>query len=182
MSAEQWASIQGLGLDVASVEERPEGIEVQLVLYAEEEGALRSKGIDLRPVRNEAGLTQTEAATRQSVQGFDVWRSFDEPGGIEDQIRAIASDPKNRSFVQLVDLGVPGDGWPAADADLSGTTDWATWSGRRDEAHPHRARHDHRHLVLARTRWLASLKASPRGRRRPGSIPAGKGTVVRSMD
>ncbi len=105
VSAEQWASIQGLGLDVASVEERPEGIEVQLVLYAEEEGALRSKGIDLRPVRNEAGLTQTEAATRQSVQGFDVWRSFDEPGGIEDQIRAIASDPKNRSFVQLVDLG-----------------------------------------------------------------------------
>jgi hypothetical protein len=56
-------------------------------------------------VRNEDGFTQIEAASRQSVHGFDVWRSFDEPGGIEDQIRDIANDPRNSNFVQLVDLG-----------------------------------------------------------------------------
>jgi hypothetical protein len=105
VDAEQWASIQGLGLDVAHVEEMPDGIRIQLVMYPQERNALRKKGIDLRPVRNEDGFTQIEAANRQSVHGFDVWRSFDEPGGIEDQIRGIANDPHNRGFVQLVDLG-----------------------------------------------------------------------------
>ena len=105
VDAEQWAIIQGMGLDVANVDETLDGIHIQLVMYPQERNTLRKQGIDLRPVRNEDGLTQIEAANQQSVHGFDVWRSFDEPGGIEDQIRAIANDPHNRGFVQLVDLG-----------------------------------------------------------------------------
>jgi murein tripeptide amidase MpaA len=105
LDAAQWESVQGLGLDVANVEETVEGVRVQLVMYPQERNALRKLGIELQPVRNEEGLTQAEAAIQQSVHGFDVWRSFDEPGGIEDQLHAIASAPQNSGFVRLFDLG-----------------------------------------------------------------------------
>ncbi len=105
LDADQWAEVQDLGLDVAHVDETLAGIEVQIVAYPTERRALRRFGLDLREVRNEEGLTQTQAADLQSAYGFDVWWSYDEPGGIEDQLHAIADDPRNGSFAQLVDLG-----------------------------------------------------------------------------
>ncbi|HUG88841.1 MAG TPA: M14 family zinc carboxypeptidase [Actinomycetota bacterium] len=105
VNADQWAEIQGLGLDIAHVEETPDGIEFQVVMYPRDRKSLQQKGIKLRPVRNEDGQTQIQAAAAQSVHGFDVWRSYDEPGGIEDQIRAIASAPQNRGFTKLYKLG-----------------------------------------------------------------------------
>ncbi len=105
VDTEQWADIQDLGLDIAHVDQTVDGIELQVVAYPSDQEALGRLGIDFREVRNEDGLTQIQAAEAQSVHGFDVWRSFDEPGGIEDQIRALADDPRNGSFLRLFDLG-----------------------------------------------------------------------------
>jgi hypothetical protein len=102
---EQWIDIGARGLDVAHVEETVDGVRVQVVLHPRQRAELRREGIDLQPVRNEDGLTSTQAAAQQSDHGFEVWRSNDEPGGIEDQIRAIADDPQNRGFVSLHKLG-----------------------------------------------------------------------------
>jgi hypothetical protein len=82
-----------------------DGVRVQLVLHPRQRAELRREGIDLQPVRNEDGLTSTQAAAQQSDHGFEVWRSNDEKGGIEDQIRALANDPRNRGFVSLHKLG-----------------------------------------------------------------------------
>jgi hypothetical protein len=103
--ADEWLAIERRGLDVAHVETTLDGVRAQLVLTPQQRNALRREGIELRPVRNEDGLTATEAAAQQSQHGFEVWRSNDEPGGIEDQIRAIAADPRNRGFVSLHVLG-----------------------------------------------------------------------------
>jgi hypothetical protein len=108
--AETWLAIEGRGLDVAHVETTPDGVHVQLVLTPPQRNALRREGIRLQPVRNEDGLTATQAAAQQSQHGFEVWRSNDEPGGIEDQIRAIAADPRNRGFVSLHVLGTSHQG------------------------------------------------------------------------
>ncbi|HEX6207403.1 MAG TPA: M14 family zinc carboxypeptidase [Actinomycetota bacterium] len=105
VTAEQWTEIEGLGLDIAHVETTPDGVHFQVVMYPNERQALRRRGISLRPVRNEDGLTQIQAAQEQSIFGFDVWRSYDESGGIEDQLRAIASAPQNRGFAALHKLG-----------------------------------------------------------------------------
>ena len=105
VNTEEWAEIEALGLDIAQVETTVDGIRFQVVMYPRERRVLQQKGIRLRPVRNEDGLTQIQAAAQQSQFGFDVWRSYDEPGGIEDQIRAIASRPQNRGFANLYKLG-----------------------------------------------------------------------------
>lgn len=105
VTARQWPQLQQMGLDIAHVEEVTEGVRVQLVLFPQQRNDLRRRGITVRPVRNDDGHTATEAAAVQSQHGFEVWRSFDEPGGIEDQIRAIAGNPRYRGFVQLYDLG-----------------------------------------------------------------------------
>jgi hypothetical protein len=105
VDAERWQALQRMGLDVAHVEETEDGVRVQLVLSRSERNRLRRQGVDLRLVRNDDGLSASQAAVRQAQGGYTVWRSFDEPGGIRDQIHAIATTPRYRGFVQLVDLG-----------------------------------------------------------------------------
>ena len=53
--------------------------------------------------RNKAGLTVQQQAAAQAAGGFDVWRSFDEPGGIRDELYDIAK--KNPTIVKLEVIG-----------------------------------------------------------------------------
>ena len=39
------------------------------------------------------GLTVRQFAAQQAAAGFAVWRSYDEPGGIRDQLYAAARNP-----------------------------------------------------------------------------------------
>lgn len=95
------------GYDVTPVEETVEGTEIVLVLSAGERKALQAKGVSVRfessGREQKAGRQAVTAA--DSIYGWDVFRSYDEPGGIEDQIRAIANRPQNRGFLRLFDIG-----------------------------------------------------------------------------
>ena len=73
------------------------------VLTARQAAKLRAQGITVRLLRNDKGQTVTEQARIQALNGFTVWRSWDEPGGIRDQLYDIAS--RNPQLAKLVVLG-----------------------------------------------------------------------------
>jgi hypothetical protein len=67
-------------------------LEVDLVLSPAEAGALRAAGLRLQPWRNADGQGVLELARSQARGGFSVWRSWDEEGGIADELAAVARD------------------------------------------------------------------------------------------
>jgi hypothetical protein len=100
------ATLQNLqrgGYDVASVKATPAGAEVALVLSGTERDRLRGQGVRLEVVRDKQGRTQRQRAEVQAAAGFTVWRSYDEPGGIRDQMYDIAR--RNPQLVKLEVLG-----------------------------------------------------------------------------
>jgi hypothetical protein len=86
------------GYDVTPTGATVDGTRVGLVLSAGEREALEAKGINLQGT----GGTSRMAAAQPPPDPV-VYRSWDEQGGIEDEIREVAAD--NRDLVKLVDLG-----------------------------------------------------------------------------
>jgi hypothetical protein len=99
----QAREIARAGYDVAAIRGTSAGVRIDLVLSATERGRLESQGIDLTVKRLKNGLTVQEFAARQSSFGFDVWRSYDEPGGIRAELYEIAR--RNSGIVKLEVLG-----------------------------------------------------------------------------
>ena len=94
------------GYDVTPTDETLKGVEVYLVLSAGERKALNRKGISTTFAS--AGLEQESAqlsTASESIYGWEVFRSYDEPGGIEDQLQAIGNNPAYADFVKLYDVG-----------------------------------------------------------------------------
>jgi Zinc carboxypeptidase len=91
------------GYDVASVQETPAGVEVALVLTDAERERLRGQGVRLELRRDKQGRTQTQRAALQANGGFTVWRSFDEPGGLRDEMYDLAR--RNPQLLKLQVLG-----------------------------------------------------------------------------
>ena len=93
------------GYDVTPVDDSLEGIQIALVLSPGEQRVLQAKGVELtlQSAPQEREAQQADVAA-QSIYGWDVFRSYDEPGGIEDQILAIDDGP-NHQFVKLFDIG-----------------------------------------------------------------------------
>ena len=79
------------------------GARVELVLSAREAAGLRARGVALRLTRTPSSLSASRHAARQAAAGFVVWRSFSEPGGIRDELVALAE--ANPSTAKLVPLG-----------------------------------------------------------------------------
>jgi zinc carboxypeptidase len=94
------------GYDVTPVEDSLEGIQVALVLSPGESQVLKAKGVELtlQSAPRERKAREVTVAT-ESIYGWDVYRSYDEPGGIEDQIVEIGNRRQNRGFVRLFDIG-----------------------------------------------------------------------------
>jgi Zinc carboxypeptidase len=103
VSATTLQSLQRGGYDVASVRETAGGNEVALVLTGAERERLRGQGVRLEVYRDKQGRTQRQRAEVQAAAGFTVWRSYDEAGGIRDQMYALAR--RNPQLVKLVVLG-----------------------------------------------------------------------------
>jgi Zinc carboxypeptidase len=94
------------GYDVTLNEQTRRGSEVLLVLSAGERKALRGQGISTTFVSSGRERESSRFTTAsESIYGFEVFRSYDEPGGIEDQLRAIGRKPRYRGFVKLYDIG-----------------------------------------------------------------------------
>ena len=92
------------GYDIASADAGFAGVELQLVLSPSERAKLVREGVALRVTRDSRGRSQAQRFALQAANGFNVWRSWDEPGGISDELYEVAADNP-----QLVDLKVLGE-------------------------------------------------------------------------
>lgn len=91
------------GFDVAASRVTDEGVSVDLVLTEDEAKGLRDRGVDVKVKKNKDGKSARQLAAEQAESGYDVWRSWDEPGGIRDELYQIAKE--NPQLVKLVVLG-----------------------------------------------------------------------------
>jgi Zinc carboxypeptidase/Immune inhibitor A-like, MAM domain len=94
------------GYDVTPVGTTASGMRVALVLSAGERKALEAKGVSLTFETSGSESTDANAALANTSEfGWKVFRSYDEAGGIEDQLQAIGSNPAYEDFVELRDIG-----------------------------------------------------------------------------
>ena len=86
VSSETLARIVRQGYDIADARPGAGGVQVDLVLTKAEVAKLRRDGVDLQPRRDAQGRSQAQRAAEQAASGFTVWRSYDAPGGIRDEL------------------------------------------------------------------------------------------------
>ncbi|HVK26532.1 MAG TPA: M14 family zinc carboxypeptidase [Actinokineospora sp.] len=96
------------GYDVVASRTVGDQVEVEVVLAESERDQLTGRGLDVKVKRTKDGKTTKQLAAEQAVNGFTVYRSYDEPGGIRDQLYALAR--ANRNLVKLEVLGHTGQG------------------------------------------------------------------------
>jgi hypothetical protein len=103
VTAADMPAIAEQGIEVSGQRQVADGVEVEMVLDQVQAERLRGRGVDLRLTRVRGGQTVREFAAAEAANGFNVWRSYDEAGGIRDQLYAAA-----RNNPQLVKLEVLG--------------------------------------------------------------------------
>jgi Zinc carboxypeptidase len=91
------------GVELAGRQLTRSGVRAHAVLTRRQVSKLRALGVRVRLTRNDRGQTVTQQAAAQAAGGFNVWRSWDEPGGIRDELYAVAR--RNPQLVKLEVLG-----------------------------------------------------------------------------
>jgi Zinc carboxypeptidase/Immune inhibitor A-like, MAM domain len=92
------------GVELAGVQRTASGITAGAVLTPDQRAKVAASGVEVKLMRNRKGLTVAQQAARQAAGGFSVYRSWDEPGGIRDELYRVA-----RRNPQLVKLEVIGE-------------------------------------------------------------------------
>jgi hypothetical protein len=108
VTAEQLSALAQQGLDVSDQQPVAGGVEVDLVMTPAQRAKLADAGVDATLTRVKGGQTVRQFAAAQAANGFNVWRSYDEAGGIRDQLYAVAE--QNPDVTKLVKLGTTGQG------------------------------------------------------------------------
>jgi len=103
VSSETLGRIVRQGYDIADARQAAGGVRVDLVLTKAEVAKLGAQGVAVQPRRDAQGRTQAQRAAAQAAGGFNVWRSYDEPGGIRDELYSIAR--RNPQIVKLEVIG-----------------------------------------------------------------------------
>jgi hypothetical protein len=104
VSPDQLALLSQQGFDVSEGRRvSAGGVAVDLVLSPDQRDRLRGRGLDLALTRVKGGKTVRQFAAAQAAGGYTVWRSYDEPGGIRDQMYAVAR--ANPQIAELVKVG-----------------------------------------------------------------------------
>jgi hypothetical protein len=91
------------GLDVVSLKPAGSMTVAQIVLSPAERKSLQARGFDVAVTRDKQGRSEAQRAAAQAASGYAVYRSWDEPGGIRDELHAVARD--NPQLVKLEVLG-----------------------------------------------------------------------------
>ena len=109
VSPAELSDLAAQGFDVGE-QQRAAGdqVQVDLVLDSKAASRLRASGVKLDLTRVKGGKTLRQFAAAQAVGGYTVWRSYDEPGGIRDQMYAIAR--ANPQIAKLVKVGTTHQG------------------------------------------------------------------------
>ena len=84
------AQIEADGLDVASGERAGANVRLQLILTADQRAQARVRRRQDHAHARQGRQDGQAVRGRAVADGFNVWRSYDEPGGIRDQMYAIA--------------------------------------------------------------------------------------------
>ena len=108
VTADELALLSRQGFDLHESHPTGDTSEVSLVMTADEAKELRSRGIDARLARVKGGKTVRQLAEAQAVNGYNVWRSYDEPGGYRDQL--VAASKTYPGVTKLVKLGTTHQG------------------------------------------------------------------------
>ncbi len=103
VEADELPTIAEQGIDVSGQRQVADGIELDMVLDQDQADRLTGRGVDLKLTRVNGGQTVQQFAAEQAANGFNVWRSYDEAGGIRDQLYAAANN--NRQIVKLKVIG-----------------------------------------------------------------------------
>jgi hypothetical protein len=97
------------GYDIVDQQIQADGsVRLSIVLSPQERNQLRREGVTATAIRGKDGKTSRQRAAAQAAAGFDVFRSWDQAGGIRDELYDFAK--KNAGFVKLVVLGKTGQG------------------------------------------------------------------------
>ncbi len=97
------------GYDIVDQQINADGkVRLSIVLSGPERAQLRREGVTTALIRDAKGRTSRQRAAAQATAGFNVWRSWDQTGGIRDELYDIAK--KNAGFVKLEVLGKTGQG------------------------------------------------------------------------
>ena len=91
------------GVELAGTRRTAAGIRTYAVLTRTQVSKLRASGVSVKLTRNAKGQTVQEQAALQQAAGFTVWRSWDEEGGIRDELFSLAR--QNPQLVKLEVLG-----------------------------------------------------------------------------
>src|SRR4051795_12077859 len=91
------------GVELAGLRRTAAGIRADAVLTADQRSKAQALGVSVKLTRNKKGQTVREQARAMAVGGYNVWRSWDEPGGIRDDLHALAA--RNPQLVKLEVLG-----------------------------------------------------------------------------
>ena len=105
---DQLSSLAQQGLDVSAQRKAGSNIAVDLVLDGSRPSGSGPRASKLDLTRVKGGKTLRQFAAAQAVDGYTVWRSYDEPGGIRDQMYAIAT--ANPQLVKLEVIGTTAQG------------------------------------------------------------------------
>ena len=91
------------GLELAGLRYTRRGIRADVVLTNAQRAKLAASGVKVKLKRNRRGRTVSAQAAAQAVGGYNVYRSWDEPGGIRDELYQVARE--NPQLVKLEVLG-----------------------------------------------------------------------------
>ena len=103
VTAADAAEIAAGGFDVTDSRVTDTGVSLDIVLTADEAKGLQARGLDVKVKKNKDGKSVKQLAIEQAESGYTVWRSWDEEGGIRDELYRLAKD--NPQLVKLVVLG-----------------------------------------------------------------------------
>ena len=79
------------GYDIVDQQINADGkVRLSIVLSGPERAQLRREGVTTDLIRDAKGKTSRQRAAAQATAGFNVWRSWDETGGIRDELYDIA--------------------------------------------------------------------------------------------
>jgi murein tripeptide amidase MpaA len=91
------------GVELVAPQQTPAGVRADAVLTKAQRARVAGAGVTIKLKRNKKGLTVRQQAARQAANGFNVYRSWDEPGGIRDELYRLAR--QNPKLVKLEVLG-----------------------------------------------------------------------------
>jgi hypothetical protein len=103
VSAAKAAQLLKKGYDITEMSHRGRSTVIDIVLTRGQRNRLAASGVRLKLKRTRSGKTVRQVAAAQAQGGFTVYRSWDEPGGIRDELYEVARE--NRDLVKLRVLG-----------------------------------------------------------------------------